>query len=85
MDDCMYHKITGSKLTFMGNYVDFMLLAINDIGLSSKIEKFLINNFKKKDLGDALFCIKTPVSRYPRVITKELYREESCRIFDMQD
>ena len=46
-----------------------------------KPKKILIKNFKKKDLGDALFCIKTLVSRYPRVITEELYREESYWIF----
>ena len=81
MDACMYHKINGSKLTFLGTYVDIILLASDDIGLLYETKKFLIKNFKMKDLGDVLFCIKNLVSKYPRVITKELYREDSCRIF----
>ena len=39
MDACMYHKISGSKLTFVGTYVDIILLATNDIGLLYEIEK----------------------------------------------
>ena len=53
VDDCVYHKFSGSKYIFLVLYVDDILLATNDIGMLHETKRFLSRNFKMKDLGDA--------------------------------
>ena len=57
VDECVYHKFSGSKHIFLVLYVDDILLATNDIGLLHKIKRFLSNNFKMVDLGDVSFVL----------------------------
>ena len=57
VDDCIYHKFSGSKNIFLDLYVDDILLANNDIGLLHETKRFLARKFDMKDLGDASFCI----------------------------
>ena len=57
VDECAYHKFSGSKHIFLVLYVDDILLATNDIGLLHKTKIFLSNNFKIIDLGDASFVL----------------------------
>ena len=86
MDICMYHKISGSKLTFLGTYVDIILLASDDICLLYETEKILIKNFKMKELGDVLFCIKTLILRYILGLSQKSYiRKILAGFFGMQD
>ena len=56
-NDCMYHKLCGSKYIFLVLYVDDILLASNDIGLLRETKRFLTKNFEMKDLGDASFVL----------------------------
>ena len=44
-------------------YVDDILLASNDIGLSHKIKKFLAKNFEMKDLGEISFVLGIQIHR----------------------
>ena len=37
MDQCIYHKVSGSKICFLILYVDDILLAANDRGLLHEV------------------------------------------------
>ena len=58
VEDCVYHKFSGSKFIFLILYVDDILLASSDIGLLHETKKFLSKNFEMKDLGNASFEMK---------------------------
>ena len=57
VDDCIYHKFSGSKHIYLVQYVDDILLATNDIGMLHETERFLSKKFEIKDLGDASFVL----------------------------
>ena len=63
VDDCVYHKFSGSKFIFLILYVDDILLATNDIGLLYETKRFLSRNFEMKDLGDASFVLGIQIHR----------------------
>ncbi|RDX75651.1 hypothetical protein CR513_44444, partial [Mucuna pruriens] len=58
VDDCVYHKFSGSKYIFLVLYVDDILLANSDTGLLYETKRFLTNNFKMKDFGEASFILR---------------------------
>ncbi|CAL9124714.1 unnamed protein product, partial [Musa textilis] len=45
MDQCIYQKVSGSKICFLVLYVDDILLATNDKGLLHEVKQFLSKNF----------------------------------------
>ena len=53
VEDCVYHKFSGSKFIFLILYVDDILLSNSDIGLLHEMKKFRSKNFEMKDLGNA--------------------------------
>ena len=55
IDQCLYHKISGSKFILLVLYVDDILLESNNIGLLHETKLFLVNKFEMKDLGNASF------------------------------
>ena len=55
IDQCIYLKVSGSKVIFLIMYVDDILLAINDLGLLHETKKFLSSNFEMKDMGGASY------------------------------
>ena len=58
MNQCIYHKVSGSKICFLILlYVDDILLAANDRGLLHEVKQFLSKNFDMKDMGDAFDVI----------------------------
>ena len=57
VDDCVYHKFSGSKYIFLVLYVDDILLASRDIGFLQETKRFLTKNFEMKDLGEASFVL----------------------------
>ena len=57
VDECVYHKFSGSMHIFLVLYVDDILLATNDISLLYETKRFLSNNFKLVDLGDTSFVL----------------------------
>jgi len=57
VDDCVYHKFSGSKYIFLVLYVDDILLVTNDIGMFHETKRFLSRNFEMKGLGDASFVL----------------------------
>ncbi|RDX95813.1 hypothetical protein CR513_21606, partial [Mucuna pruriens] len=76
----VYFKLSGSKYIFLILYVDDILLASSDIGLLHETKRFLMKNFKIKDLGKAYFILGIQILRYcSNYISKSLDR------FSMKD
>ncbi|KAH9688238.1 Integrase catalytic domain-containing protein [Citrus sinensis] len=63
IDECVYHKFSGSKHIFLVLYVDDILLATNDIGILHDTKSFLSKHFEMKDLGDASFVLGIEIHR----------------------
>ena len=63
VDDCIYHKFSGSKHIYLVLYVDDILLATNDIGMVHETKRFLSKKFEMKDLGDASFVLGIQIHR----------------------
>ena len=57
VDECIYHKSSGSKFIFLVLYVNGILLASSETGLSHETKRILSNNFEMKNLGDASFVL----------------------------
>ena len=53
IDQCIYQKVSGSKICFLILYVDDTLLTTNDRGLMHVVKQFLSNHFDMKDMGEA--------------------------------
>uniref|UniRef100_A0A2N9FGB3 Retrovirus-related Pol polyprotein from transposon TNT 1-94 n=1 Tax=Fagus sylvatica TaxID=28930 RepID=A0A2N9FGB3_FAGSY len=63
MDQCIYQKVSGSKIYFLVLYVDDILLATNDNGLLHEVKQFLSKNFDMKDMGEASYVIGIKIHR----------------------
>jgi len=63
MDQCIYHKVSESKICFLALYVDDILLVANDWGLIHEVKQFLSKNFDMKDMGDASYVISIKIHR----------------------
>jgi hypothetical protein len=63
VDQCIYLKVSGSKVIFLVLYVDDILLASNDLGLLHETKRFLSQNFEMKDLGKASYVIGIEIHR----------------------
>ena len=46
----------GSKICFLGLYVNDILLASNDKGMIHEVKQFLSKSFDMKDMGDASYA-----------------------------
>ena len=57
MDQCIYQKVSVSKICFLILYVDDILLATNDRGLMHEVKQFLSNHFDMKDMSDVSYVI----------------------------
>ena len=62
-NQCIYQKVSGSKICFLVLYVDDILLETNDKGLLSEVKKFLSKNFDMKDMGEASYVIDIKIHR----------------------
>ena len=89
VEDCIYHKFSGSKHIFLVLYVDDILLASNDIGLLHETKRFLSNKFEMKDLGEASFVLGIEIhrdrSRGILGLSQRNYIEKILKRFGMQD
>ena len=63
MDQCIYQKISGSKICFLIMYVDNILLATNDKGLLHEVKQFLSENIDMKDIDDTTYVIGIKIHR----------------------
>ncbi|KAL4284856.1 hypothetical protein GQ457_16G014820 [Hibiscus cannabinus] len=63
MDQCIYQKVSGSKICVLILYVNDILLATNDRGMLHEVKQFLSKNFDMKDMGDASYVIGIKIHR----------------------
>jgi Reverse transcriptase (RNA-dependent DNA polymerase) len=63
VDECIYHKFSGSKFIFLVLYVDDVLLASNDNNIMRETKKFLFNHFDMKDLDKASYVLGLKIHR----------------------
>ena len=87
-DECVYHKFNKSKHIFLVLYVDDILLATNDTGLLHETKRFLSNNFKMVNLGDATFVLGIKIHwdhcRYILRLSQKGYIDKVLKRFGMQ-
>ena len=89
MDQCIYQKVSGSKICFLVLYVDDILLATNDRGLLHEVKQFLSKNFDMKDMGEASYVIGIKIHR-DRLrgvlgLSQETYINKVLERFRMKD
>ena len=63
MDNCIYHKVSGSKICYLVLYVDNIFLATNDLGTLHEVKQFLSKNFDMKDMGESSYVIGIKIHR----------------------
>lgn len=89
VEDCVYHKFSGSKHIFLLLYVDDILLATNDVGTLLETKSFLSSNFEMKDLGEASFVLGIQIhrdrSRGILGLSQKSYIEKVLKRFGMQN
>ena len=89
MDQCIYQKVSGSKICFLILYVDDILLATNDKGLLHEVKQFLSKNFDMKDMGNASYVIGIKIhrDRFQGILglSQETYINKVLERFRMKD
>ena len=63
IDQCIFQKVSGSKIYFLILYVDDILLRTNDRDLMHEVKLFLSKHFDMKDMGDAFYVIGIKIFR----------------------
>ncbi|CAH9069617.1 unnamed protein product [Cuscuta europaea] len=89
VDDCVYHKFSGSNFFFLVLYVDDILLATNDIGMLHETKRFLSKYFEMKDLGEASFVLGIEILRERSQgilrLSQRNYVDKVLKRFGMED
>ena len=89
MDQCIYQKVSGSKICFLVLYVDDILLATNDKRFLYEVKQFLSKNFDMKDMGEASYVIGIKIhrdrSRCILGLSQETYINKVLDRFRMKD
>ena len=89
MDQCIYHKVSGSKIIFLVLYVDDILLASNDLGLLHEVTRFLSQQFDMKDMSEASYVIgikiERDISQQILGLSQETYINKVLGRFHMKD
>lgn len=63
IDQCIYLKVSGSRICFLVLYVDDILLTTNDNNLLQEVKQFLPKNFDVKDICEATYVIGIKIHR----------------------
>jgi len=89
MDQCIYQKVSGSKICFLVLYVDDILLATNDKGLLHEVKQFISKNFDMKDMGETFYVIGIKIhrDRFRGIwgLSQETYINKVLERFRMKD
>ena len=89
MDQCIYQKVSGSKICFRVLYVDDIMLATNDKGLLYEMKQFLSKNFYMKDMGETSYVIGIKIhrerSRSISGLSQETYINKVLERFNMKN
>ena len=89
MDQCIYQKVSGSRICFLVLYVDDILLATNDRQMLYEVKQFLSKSFDMKDMGEASYIIGIKIYR-DRIqcilgLSQETYINKVLERFRMKD
>jgi Reverse transcriptase (RNA-dependent DNA polymerase) len=63
VDECIYHKFSGSKFVFLVLYVDNILLASKDKKMMHETKKFIFKHFDIKYLGEVSYMLRLKIHR----------------------
>ncbi|RDX81975.1 hypothetical protein CR513_37285, partial [Mucuna pruriens] len=63
IDNCIYFKVSRSKICFLVLFVDDILLVTNNKGLLNKVKQFLSKNFDMKNIGETSYVIGIKIHR----------------------
>ena len=89
IDQCIYQKVTRSKICFLMLYVDDILLATNDKGLLYEVKQFLSKNFDMKNMGESSYVIGIKIhrdrSRGILGLSQETYINKVLERFNMKN
>ena len=89
MDQCIYQKVSGSKICFLVLYVDDILLATNDKDFLYEVKQFPSKNFVMKDMGEASYIIGIKIhrerSRGILGLSQEIYINKFLKRFNMKN
>lgn len=89
MDECIYQKVSVSRICFLVLYVDDILFASNDKGFLYEVKQFLSKNFDMKDMGEASYIIGIKIhrdrSRGILGLSQEAYINKVLERFRMKD
>jgi hypothetical protein len=88
-EHCVYKKVSGSAVVFLGLYMDGILLIENDISMMQVVKSLLRISFSMKDLGEVAYIlgIKIYRDRSKRLIglSQDAYIDKILNRFNMQD
>ena len=86
---CIYHKVSGSKICYLILYVDDILLASNDKGLLHEVKQFLSKKFDMKNMVETSYVIRIKIHRdRARCVlgfSQETYLNKVLERFQMKD
>lgn len=54
-ESCIYKKVRGISITFLGLYVDDIVLIGNDVGMLTLVKTWLSSTFSMNDLGEVTY------------------------------
>nr|GEZ78367.1 putative zinc finger, CCHC-type [Tanacetum cinerariifolium] len=88
VDQCVYLKMSGRNFIILVLYMDYILLASNNIDLLHESKHFLSRNFDMKDLGEASYVIRIEIhqdrSNGKLGLSQKAYIERVLNRFNMQ-
>ena len=88
MNQCIYQKVSESKIYFLILYVDDILLVTNDKFMLYEVKQFLSKNFDMKDMGKTSYVIGIKIHRERSqgilVLSQETYINKVLKRFNMK-
>ncbi|GKC82241.1 retrovirus-related pol polyprotein from transposon TNT 1-94, partial [Tanacetum coccineum] len=88
VDQCIYLKLSGSKLVILVLYVDDIILASNDLNMLYETKMFLSENFEMKDLRKASYVIGIEIYRDRSrgiLVSQRAYIDKIFKKYSMQN
>ncbi|GKA89147.1 retrovirus-related pol polyprotein from transposon TNT 1-94 [Tanacetum coccineum] len=89
VDQCIYLKLSGSKVFILVLYVDDIILASNDLNMLYEAKSFLSEYFKMKDLEEASYVIGIEIYRYRSLgilsLSQRAYINKILKKYSMQN
>ncbi|RVW43523.1 Retrovirus-related Pol polyprotein from transposon TNT 1-94 [Vitis vinifera] len=84
MDQCIYLKVSGSRVCFLVLYMNDILLVTNDKGLLHEVKQFLSKNFDMKDMGETSYVIAIKIHRDRFQVKDNMFNLNQCPKNDIE-